>query len=734
MQYPLISEYVDAIRSAEDNFDKLNGLRPVLDNSGNPVMSSGNFAVVFKMKDVKIGKLYAVKCFTREQEGRAEAYKQISEAISNIDKSSYLLSVTYYEKELFVDSTQTDETEFPVLLMDWVDGLSLDAYTNKISDNKIKLEQLADNFQELVCWLLMQSLAHGDLKPDNILVKDDGSIILLDYDGMYVPSMAGQFSRENGTPFYKHPLMKKTDFNSHIDDYAALKILLILKAMAVEYRYYDAFLKDDSQEFISQFLCLSNNKQLSIALAAFIIVNAEGCIEPQKIHCLLFGKQSFFNRKKDIEDNSRIIHSIESAAKFYAKSNDIASDFWHGIYLYASNRLSGCYSITPEIFSLWKNSAEQGFAVAQNSLGVDYTTGQGVPQDYEKAVFWYTKAAEQGIAAAQNNLGICYAKGQGVPQDYEKAVYWYTKAAEQGYAVAQNNLGVCYAKGQGVPQDYEKAVFWYTKAAEQGIAAAQNNLGVCYAKGQGVPQDYEKTVFWYTKAAEQGIAVAQKNLGASYANGQGVPQDYEKAVYWFSKAAEQGNATAQSILGEYYHKGKGVNQDYGKSLYWFTKAAEQGNAGAQYNLGFMYKNGIYVPQDNQKAVYWFTKAAEQGLIIAQVNLGLCFYKGLGVIKNYKKMVYWLTKAAEQGYAVAQISLGLCYAKGQGVPQDYEKAVYWYTQAAEQGNAEAQNHLGLCYAIGEGVKRDNPQAFYWFSKAAEQGNKNAKKYLSSLRNI
>lgn len=30
MQYPLISEYVDAIRSAEDNFDKLNGLRPYL--------------------------------------------------------------------------------------------------------------------------------------------------------------------------------------------------------------------------------------------------------------------------------------------------------------------------------------------------------------------------------------------------------------------------------------------------------------------------------------------------------------------------------------------------------------------------------------------------------------------------------------------------------------------------------------------------------------------------------
>ena len=56
MQYPLISEYVEAIHSAEDNFDKLSNLRPVLDDNGNPVMSCGNFAVVFKMKDVITGR------------------------------------------------------------------------------------------------------------------------------------------------------------------------------------------------------------------------------------------------------------------------------------------------------------------------------------------------------------------------------------------------------------------------------------------------------------------------------------------------------------------------------------------------------------------------------------------------------------------------------------------------------------------------------------------------------
>ena len=94
MNYPLISEYVDAIRSAEDNFDKLCDLRPVLDDNGNPIMSSGNFAVVFKMEDVNTGKLYAVKCFTKEQEGREEAYRQVADELEFV-QSTYLAKVTY---------------------------------------------------------------------------------------------------------------------------------------------------------------------------------------------------------------------------------------------------------------------------------------------------------------------------------------------------------------------------------------------------------------------------------------------------------------------------------------------------------------------------------------------------------------------------------------------------------------------------------------------------------------
>ena len=94
MNYPLISEYIEAIEAAEDNFEKLTNLRLVHSEDGQPVMTSGNFAVVFKMEDIFTNKFYALKCFTKEQEGREEAYHQIAEELKKVE-SPYLISKAY---------------------------------------------------------------------------------------------------------------------------------------------------------------------------------------------------------------------------------------------------------------------------------------------------------------------------------------------------------------------------------------------------------------------------------------------------------------------------------------------------------------------------------------------------------------------------------------------------------------------------------------------------------------
>ena len=229
MQYPLISEYVRAIQDASSNLDKLAHLVPVLDDHGEPYRSSGAFAVVFKMQDEQTGKCYALKCFTEEQEGRAEAYRKIADELENV-KSSYITSVRYLEKEIFVDSS-CEEDEFPVLLMDWIDGETMEDYIAKNHKDKYSMIMLCSRFYNLAFWLRSQPFAHGDIKPDNIMICKDDKLTLIDYDGMFVPSMKGQKSPTIGTKDFSHPLRSIDDFDKTIDDFALATILLSLHAM-----------------------------------------------------------------------------------------------------------------------------------------------------------------------------------------------------------------------------------------------------------------------------------------------------------------------------------------------------------------------------------------------------------------------------------------------------------------------------------------------------------------------
>ena len=370
--------------------------------------------------------------------------------------------------------------------------------------------------------------------------------------------------------------------------------------------------------------------------------------------------------------------------------------------------------IGDHIFTLTK----PGCAPVEQRITVE--EGQVLPLDFTL----------QDDAETLYNIGRRYYNGDGVAQDYTKAIEWFRQAAEQGYAAAQSAIGICHYYGRGVTQDYAQAANWYRKAAEQGYARAQNNLGVCYHNGQGVTQDYTQAANWYRKAAEQGHAAAQFRLGFCYEYGRGVTKDYAQAANWYRKAAEQGYAAAQYNLGHFYCDGEGV-KNYKRAVRWYRKAAEQGYAAAQSDLGLCYAKGIGVTIDDTQAVYWYRQAAEQGYAAAQNGLGNHYYCGLGVTQDYAQAISLYHKAAEQGNAKAQNNLGNCYYYGKGVTQDYAQAANWYRKAAEQGNAAAQVCLGYSYQYGQGVKQDDTQAVYWFRKAAEQGHAYAKEALKRL---
>ena len=302
MKYPLISEYIESIKHSEDNFNVLSNLRPVYDEAGEIVMSSGNFAVVFKMEDESSGKLYAVKCFLKEQEGRDIAYQQITDELEYAS-STYLCSIKYFQKELFVDSTVSSDTEFPVLLMDWVEGVTLDKYVHQHISDKYALQLITYQFCKMAAWLMSQPFAHGDLKPDNILVTEDGALVLVDYDGMYVPAMQGQKARELGSPDYRHPLRTEDCFNEHIDDFPLALIGMSLKAIALDSSLLQNNAKSDSLLFsesdfqdigeclMMKSLCaLLNDAEFSKLYALFLLAHSQQELSAVSFRLFLLNK------------------------------------------------------------------------------------------------------------------------------------------------------------------------------------------------------------------------------------------------------------------------------------------------------------------------------------------------------------------------------------------------------------------------------------------------------------
>lgn len=98
-----------------------------------------------------------------------------------------------------------------------------------------------------------------------------------------------------------------------------------------------------------------------------------------------------------------------------------------------------------------------------------YTRGNAafLRGDYNTAARELVPLADRGNPRAQAMLGFMYATGQGMPQNYDAASYWYRLSAEQGDTTAQYLLGLAYDKGQGVPLNEVAAYKWLNLAASR---------------------------------------------------------------------------------------------------------------------------------------------------------------------------------------------------------------------------------------------------------------------------
>jgi hypothetical protein len=222
--WPTPQDYNEALQNPAVVFkdEELRKCIPEADVLGLPRPTSGAFASVYKVTSGN--RTFAVRCFLRNIHDQKERYAKISEFIGS-DKLPYTVTFEYQEEGIRIGNTW-----YPIVKMDWVEGATLEAYVARNAFNPKVLERLLKAFRQMCLDLRDAGIAHGDLQHGNVLVLNDGQLRLVDYDGMFVPSMKGWQSNELGHRNYQHPNRGPEHFGPELDTFSAWIIYASIQA------------------------------------------------------------------------------------------------------------------------------------------------------------------------------------------------------------------------------------------------------------------------------------------------------------------------------------------------------------------------------------------------------------------------------------------------------------------------------------------------------------------------
>ncbi|WP_147439238.1 hypothetical protein [Corallococcus sp. CA049B] len=236
MSLPTDSEYQEAVQNPSQVFSDsdLKSGQPELTSPALPFPKarSGNFATVYRLNCGT--QSWAVRCFTRSiHHDQKRRYAEISRHLE-VTKLRYAVGFTFIEKGI-----QVRGQWLPILKMEWLNGESLGSHIERNLRSPKALLALATKWVEMMRALRQSGIAHGDLQHGNVLIVGD-ELRLIDYDGMFVPSLAGSTSYERGHDNYQHP--KRGDlFGPDLDNFSAWVVLISILALASQPQLWGQF-------------------------------------------------------------------------------------------------------------------------------------------------------------------------------------------------------------------------------------------------------------------------------------------------------------------------------------------------------------------------------------------------------------------------------------------------------------------------------------------------------------
>ncbi|MFJ6676098.1 hypothetical protein ACIQMJ_33780 [Actinosynnema sp. NPDC091369] len=242
---PSGATYVEALQDTALCFrdTDLAGAEVRVDALGRPRAISGNFASVFSLT-VADGTRYAIKCFTREAPEQATRYRAVGAHLAGLD-DDWTVGFDYLDQGILVDGVR-----HPVLRMEWVEAVNLLRWLDRHVDDSRAVAGMAERFAHLVDRLAAAGVGHGDLQHGNLLVTADGSLKLVDYDGMYVPALAGLPAAETGHRNYQSPDRTAADFGPEVDRFSSWVIYLSLVAFATDPALWRQLRDEDAEHLV----------------------------------------------------------------------------------------------------------------------------------------------------------------------------------------------------------------------------------------------------------------------------------------------------------------------------------------------------------------------------------------------------------------------------------------------------------------------------------------------------
>ncbi|OLC19919.1 MAG: hypothetical protein AUG04_04285 [Deltaproteobacteria bacterium 13_1_20CM_2_69_21] len=243
--WPDLTEYHEAMQSPQRSLGdpELQKAQIDKDRFGMPKPATGGNAVVYK---ATVGQnAWAVRCFLRPISDHAERYAAISKHLQK-NRSAHSTEFVY-----LADGLRIKGGTFPIVKMAWVQGLHLDRCVEGLLDKPRELAALREKFRTLVKDIEHAKFAHGDLQHGNILVTGR-DLLLIDYDGMWVPALIGRQATEIGHRAYQHPKRGMTDYGPHLDRFSALVIYLSLRALEIDRKLWDTYYTGDNLLFVRE--------------------------------------------------------------------------------------------------------------------------------------------------------------------------------------------------------------------------------------------------------------------------------------------------------------------------------------------------------------------------------------------------------------------------------------------------------------------------------------------------